>query len=479
MLKFNINNGCVELKPKRKKTKKSKSKPTISKILRRAQRIDNDKENKNTNIRRCGPSFCVPNQSNCVVRSFNYFNPRPTGKEEFFLKTLSEADIRLNDEIEHSIADIRLLNEKEICPKKHLKFSVADENLEYVDFENEGPKRISHLIPQTQVKLEFFERRSNKDSRPPFTNKDPKEMNKLNNRRFKSLQGFIPKAANLNDNPFPLRQREEINQNKCYEERRPFYYQSTKTGSKSPCDNLATPKLSNFDTSILNSSIQVEDPPIKPILAEIKRSYTRCICQIPNSGRESDSYSCASTYRANVDDTDEHEFSVNQLPKVSPAPSRLPCGEYCKRLSANEEKRLILFTIRQLLQENAKKPSCVLKESSSDTLRDFIHSEKYAEENERKYIINCAWWAKWTDYVNFNLEIKLCDLDQYLLESKEHGDCEYERPQKITNSPLLIGTHENPTMMDKANCESPLYGSNIQFLSERSKFLKPNLIEGL
>ncbi|CAI2359119.1 unnamed protein product [Moneuplotes crassus] len=367
---------------------------------------------------------------------------------------------------------------------KHLNFSAAEENLEYDDVDNEGPGLIFHLVPQSQLEIEVPKRRSSRGAYPTLMRVPSKEIKPMKNQRYKSLQAVIPRGNNLNNNPFP-KVFQRGTPLRGYDDNQAFCYLSTKTGSKSPRESPINLKLANLYASNLDSTIQVEDGPVKPVLTDIKKSYTRCICRIPAHRRDSDNFSCASSYRDQgcIEDPDEHEDSAHQLPKVSMLPSNLPCGKYCKRLTANEEKEYILREIQQFLRKKETKNDFYHKNEedkhSADTVRDFIHSDKYAEENERKYIIDFTWWAKWTDYVNFSLELKLCDLENHISESQEFIDCKYEKPQKIRNYRLLSGLCGRSSVTRREDNGIPINHTSIQYVSDRYKSLKPNLVEGL
>lgn len=58
--------------------------------------------------------------------------------------------------IKHQISNMKIMNERQIQPKKNLNFSSTDENLEYYDDENEGPGKIFHLFPQYSICFNLF-----------------------------------------------------------------------------------------------------------------------------------------------------------------------------------------------------------------------------------------------------------------------------------------------------------------------------------
>lgn len=44
-------------------------------------------------------------------------------------------------------------------------------------------------------------------------------------------------------------------------------------------------------------------------------------------------------------------------------------------------------------------------------IREVITELKFTEPGERKYILPCKWWNQWCDYVNFDTEMTISQIN--------------------------------------------------------------------
>lgn len=74
-------------------------------------------------------------------------------------------------------------------------------------------------------------------------------------------------------------------------------------------------------------------------------------------------------------DTDEQDFSTNQLPKIPKRTEPKPCGEYWKYLQPRQERDYVL---KAILKE-AKKKFQSDQKGDMVLIREFLHSQEFSE----------------------------------------------------------------------------------------------------
>ena len=79
------------------------------------------------------------------------------------------------------------------------------------------------------------------------------------------------------------------------------------------------------------------------------------------------------------------------------------CGNYCKNLSGKQQKKIV----KRLMLAHYKKTQETAKQNNQQLNQDpnpYFNQADFGVLDEKKFIIDAAWWRQWCDYVNFTPE---------------------------------------------------------------------------
>ena len=116
----------------------------------------------------------------------------------------------------------------------------------------------------------------------------------------------------------------------------------------------------------------------------------------------SSSQICAETTIQNINDEIEADSGSmgDMTERISNIDDFQVCSEFCRNLSAEQEKHYILSTLKIL---SNKHPNLSPDTKISDIMTTLILSNP----GDRRYLVSSSWLNKWWDYVNFNMDMPI------------------------------------------------------------------------